>query len=152
MNYHYTSLEDKSMRLAYDVAKSFYRLNSWNQKACPVAVIRKNDAVLAIGVSGDGMHQMTAHCDRLDKPGSPYTECKWCVETLHAEQDAIRRLKTDPKGALCYLYGHFHACKACISAMEVLGILDVVLLEGSETLFNRHDPGTIIGKPEQFAI
>lgn len=150
--YRHVGIEDRHMRMAYDIAKSFYRPKRWNLKTTPVCVIVKDQTVIGIGIAGGGMHPMRAECARLYRPGSPYSECEWCQEEAHAEQEALRALKADPRGATAYLYGMYHMCETCRAAMAAVGIEDLVLLGGAEVLFNRHDPGTVIGTPRQFEL
>lgn len=150
--YRHVSIQDPHMRVAYDLARSFYRLKRWNLKAAPVCVIVKDGRVLGIGISGGGMHQMTGTCARLGREGAPYSDCEWCAEPQHAEQDALRSLKTDPRGATAYLYGHWHMCQACRAAMEAVGLTDWVLLDNAEALFDHRNPETVIGSATQFTL
>lgn len=150
MKYHYVDNDNLYMKIAYQLAKCLYLTNKWNLKTTPICIIVKNNAIISIGISGNGMHPLTGKCDRIDKPGSDYSLCKYCQEDEHAEIRAISELKTDPKGARCYLYGHYHACTNCIAKLEDIGIRDMVLLDNSDILFNRHNPETVIGSPDQF--
>lgn len=150
MTYTYVPISNKYMRAAYEVAKGFYNVKKWNKKTTPVCLLVKNGKVLSVGVSGGGMHAILGKCDREDRPGSPYSDCRHCEESQHAEMRALSELKNDPKGAKCYLYGHFHACKTCVARMAEMGIEEVVLLRWAKILFDRHEPGTVIGTPRQF--
>lgn len=152
MKYEYVKGSNVHMQTMYAIARALYSVNRWNQKTTPICIIARGDEVLALGIAGNGMHPLTAHCDRVDKPGSDYSACKWCQEDQHAEIRALSCLKTDARGAKAYLYGHFHACDNCCKGMELFGIETVVLLEKSSELFDRHHPNTVIGKPDQFKM
>lgn len=154
--YRHVGIGDPNMRMAYDIARAFYRYRGWNLKTTPVAVIAKGGRVLSVGVSGDGMHAMLGECARLDLPGSPYGLCEWCREEKHAEHDALLRLDpalaAEARGATCYLYGHWRMCDGCVESLRIAGVTDLALLSHSRILFDRHDPETVIGRPEQFEI
>ncbi len=150
MKYTHVTLSNRYMRAAYEVAKGFYNVKKWNKKTTPVCLLVRSGRILSIGVSGAGMHAVLGHCDREGKPGSKYSECVYCQENQHAEMRALSELKTDPRGAKCYLYGHHHACMNCVSRLVDMGIDEVVLLKGSKVLFDRHAEGTAIGTPRQF--
>lgn len=150
MKYHYVDKDNLYMKIAYQIAKCLYLTNKWNLKTTPICIIVKDNAIISVGISGNGMHPLTANCDRLNKPGSDYSLCKYCTEAEHAEIRAISELKTDPKGARCYLYSHYYACENCIAKLAEIGIRDIVLLYNSDILFDRHKEGTVIGSPDQF--
>ncbi len=116
----------------------------------PVCVIVKAGEILSYGVGGNGMHQMTGVCKRVNKPGSPYSACKWCIGWQHAEQWALRRCQTDPVGSTMYMYGMWHLCDECEWTLEKNGIAEIIMLERASTLFNRHKRGTVVGSPKQF--
>lgn len=150
MKYERTSLKDPFMNAAYQVAKGYYQAFAWNVKTTPVAILVKKGQVQAIGVSGNGMHPLIRKCYRSARPGSPYSDCSHCQANMHAEMRALQECKTDPKGSVCYVYGHWRCCSNCEAAMEVMGVKKVVLLDGCETLFDRHHKDTVIGTSRQF--
>lgn len=155
VKYEYVGIEDPWMRFAYNQVKALYAVKGWNAKTTPVAVIVRNGTMLSHGVAGNGRHMMLGSCARLDKPGSSYKECEFCREEEHAEQYALRSLKwakISPYGADLYLYGHYRMCEDCVSLAQKQGIKRFILMEDCDTLFDRHHPDTVIGKPEQFAL
>lgn len=150
MKYTYVTKNNPFIRQAYLIGKYLYSINKWNKKTTPIALIVKSGKVVSVGVSGYGMHPILAHCDRENKPQSPYSDCKWCSEPMHAEMLAIKQAHVDLYGAYCVLYGHFYACANCVSEMEKLGIKEVLLMKDSDILFDRHKEDTVIGKETQF--
>ncbi len=146
----HTTLRNPHMRMAYRIAKDLYFVNRWNEKTVPVCVLVKDKKILSYGVGGNGMHQMTGMCARVDKPGSDYSLCQWCDGWQHAEQWALRRCQEDPRGATMYMYGMYKLCPVCEDTLEANGIKDVVILRRAKVLFDRHRIGTVVGKPKQF--
>ncbi len=150
VHYNYVDMNNPHMKTAYLIARRLYDLNEWNEKACPVAVLVKDGNVIAAEASGNGMHQKEEFCARFEKPGAPYSDCRWCNEDEHAEQRLVRWLRDDVSGGDLYIYGHYRMCDACITVMRSKGIENYYLLEDADTLFNHHVEGSVIGKPEQF--
>lgn len=83
------------------------------------------------------------------KTGEKYWLCPGCASlSMHGERQALsdaQKRHIDTKGADVYLWGHWWACETCWNAMIEVGIANLYLLENSEVLFNRDDPGNIIG-------
>jgi len=146
----YCGTTDKFMKAAYQIAKGYYAVNGWNKKTTPVCILVKGKKIISIGVSGNGMHPILAHCDRENHPGSPYSHCKYCSNDQHAEIRAISELKTDAYGAVAYLYGHHHLCSNCESELVKIGVRTVFFLQKSDKLFDRHHLKTVIGWKKQF--
>ncbi len=153
MKITYVTIKNPHMRTAYNIAKSFYLVRNWNKKTIPVCIIAKDDELLSFGVGGNGLHQVTGDCGRLGREkGSQYSDCKWCDYPEHSERYAIRGLRSYPFKAKAYMYGHYHVCDECKKALKEVGISHVVLLKNASVLFNRHNPKSIVGKPEQFKL
>lgn len=97
-----------------------------------------------------GLHKKGLCIRRLFKipSGQKYWLCPGCALTKHHAETlgAKDALKKGVTGADLYLYGHWWCCKQCWDAMEEANIKNVYVLEGSDTLFNRSNPGHIIGK------
>jgi deoxycytidylate deaminase len=115
------------------------------------AVIFLNGEVIGRGANGSDYHKEHG-CERVRqgiKTGEGYELCEGCHPKNHSERRAIedaRQNGKDTKGATLYLWGHWWACKPCWDAMEEAGIKDVYLLSESERLFNKEDPGNIVGR------
>lgn len=149
--YQYVSLNNEYMRMAYLQAKKLYKHGKWNKKTTPVAIIVLHGGFVAKGIAANGRHALFAKCSRLGEKNTPYDDCNWCIESQHAERYALNAAgKIDLKGGKIYLYGHYRFCDACLRALEDRGIYDYFLLKNSETLFDRHKPGTILGTDQQF--
>ena len=147
----YVTLGNKFMRIAYEKAKALYNTTKWNLKTTPIAVIVKDEKVIAIGIANDGKHVLHRKCDRLGASGTPYENCKWCTNEEHAEIKALGKCKgQDIKNAVLYLYGHYRLCESCTKALKDKGITDFVFLENAEVLFDRHNPNTVLGTEKQF--
>lgn len=150
--YSRVDLGDLYMRYAYLLAKEAYLKLRWNKKAMPVAVLVQDGKIVLCALSGDGMHQEHGRCDRLNRPGSPYEECKYCAEAFHAEVLAVQRTKIDLRGSKLYVYGHWRVCHSCEALAAKSGVQEIVLLEGCEALFDHRSQGTVIGSPRQFEL
>ncbi len=151
MLYGRVGMDNPYMHYAWATLKELYDRTGWNLKTTPVAVIVDHGRIAATGIAGDGMHVIHSRCDRLGRKGAPYSECKYCGEEWHAEQLALRRLGLNARGMDMFLYGHWHLCLKCEELCRRAGVSRVFLLEGCEALFDHDHPGTVIGKPEQFA-
>ncbi len=151
VEYQYVSLENRFMRMAYNTAKALYKKTKWNLKTTPIVIIAKDDKFITLGIANNGQHVLQQKCDRLGKSGTPYTDCKWCVNEEHAEIHALKNCKgQDIKDATVYMYGHYHLCNPCLLALKDRGVTDFVLLENSKVLFDRHHPDTVLGTEKQF--
>lgn len=79
--------------------------------------------------------------------GKKYWACPGCIPSKnHAEGRAVRDAGAEADGADLYLWGHWWCCQTCWDTMINAGIKDVYVLEGSEVLFDKNNPGNIIGK------
>lgn len=141
-------------------AKEFSRLHATDRQMPTGAVIVKDRRIIGSGANQVPLkHPFLARmhkdyvCVRriLHIPsGQKYWLCPGCASAKHhsearAARDATRKGE-DAHGADMYLWGHWWACKPCWDAAIGVGIRDLYLLEGSETLFNRDKPGNIVGK------
>ena len=114
-------------------------------------VIAKDKTVIGLGSIGMNYHR-TNGCDRIKHnvpTGVGYDLCPGCSYENHGEVTAIKDAQAqghDPSGADLFLWGHWWCCEPCWKAMIAAGIKDVYLLENSEVLFNKENPGNIIGK------
>ncbi len=122
------------------------------------AVLVKDDRVIGRGSIGGGVHgevdEETGEkrgCVRehLNVPtGTQYELCRGCGYENHSEASAVRDAKErgeNTEGADLYLWGHWWACEPCWNAMNLAGVRDVYLMEGSEKLFNKEHPENIVG-------
>jgi len=147
----YVSLENKFMKVAYSIAKSLYNKTEWNFKTTPIVVIVKDGKIITTGIANKGQHVLQQKCDRLGRPGTPYTDCKWCTNEEHAEIHALQNCKgQNIKDATVYLYGHYRFCKPCLQALKDRGVKTFVVLKDAITLFDRHHPDTVLGTKKQF--
>src|SRR5690606_12134072 len=153
MEYKYVSLEDSFMRQAYEMAKTLYKVKSWNIKTTTVAIIVQKGKVISVGICADGQHAIQGYCGRLEESGLPYSSCEFCKEEQHAERKALKAAyDKDLIDAIIYVYGHYKLCISCVKALNERGIYECVLLENSHILFDRHHPSTVLGTPNQFLI
>jgi deoxycytidylate deaminase len=155
LHYSYVSSKHPIMVIAYYMAKGLYEIHEWNLKTTPIAiVVDKKGRVVVSGICADGAHPKLATCDRLKKKGTPYNTCTHCSQEEHAEIKAIQKLSDDEirraKDFKLYLYGHYKICENCQQELLKIGLTKIVLLENAEILFDRHNPGTVLGKKTQF--
>ncbi len=66
-------------------------------------------------------------CPRGDMPsGKGYHLCKSvCVQSGHAEINALAAAADKAKGATLVLYGHTYACDHCTAAARAAGIVEI---------------------------
>lgn len=158
VTYTYVPLSHPHMRAAYDYAKSLYLLQHWNSMTAPATALVKDDILLAVGNAGDEWHQRHGTCERVTRglpAGVGYDQCPGCHPDNHSEKVALRKAAAqhiDVTGASAYMYGHWWFCESCLRALIDAGVQSFYLLENADILFDRKDPGTVVGKPEQFAI
>src|SRR4051812_21059426 len=111
----------------------------------------KGNMIVGQGANGSDYHKDN-QCERvrLKLPtGEGYELCEGCHPKNHSEPRAIANAQGrgfNTTGADLYLWGHWWACEPCWGAIEEAGIANVYLLEESEHLFNKADPGNILGK------
>lgn len=148
------TLQNEWMKLAYNIAKQHYVINNWNLKTTPVAVIVGQDGrYISHGSCADGRHAIHGFCNRLEVAGSSYENCMFCHEVQHAERLAIEAAGDKPLiGASIYIYGHYKVCEHCLKLLHFHGITQIYILENAHVLFDRHNPNTVLGKPEQFNV
>ncbi|MEY4723111.1 MAG: Cytidine and deoxycytidylate deaminase zinc-binding region [Candidatus Parcubacteria bacterium] len=113
-----------------------------------------SDHVIACGANESAYHRVHG-CERI-KAGAPvgtaYETCEGCSHRHHAEMVAIEHALAAGKrdmldGATMYVWGYWWCCKDCWDRMTELGITRVVLLTGSEKLFNRSHEDNVVGHP-----
>ncbi|HAS80708.1 MAG: hypothetical protein UR25_C0003G0090 [Candidatus Nomurabacteria bacterium GW2011_GWE1_32_28] len=132
-------------------AKEYARLNSLDREMPNTSLIVKDGVVVGRGANGSTYHD-THECERVKQKiptGEGYELCEGCHPKNHGEGKAIKDAKDhgfDIKETDLYMWGHWWCCKDCWEAMIKAGIKDVYLLENSEILFNKKDPGNIIGR------
>lgn len=92
--------------------------------------------VLAANQSGLGRNTVSkTHplwCLRKNTPsGTGYWRCPGCVSpSNHAEARAVRLIKEKDlfyRAKVCYLWGHYYACKSCVDHLESVGVETLVL-------------------------
>lgn len=159
VTYTYVMMDNEFMRAAYDYAKSLYEINRWNKMTAPVTVLVKDNVVVVKGVAGDEWHQRHGSCKRVElnlPSGVGYDQCPGCHPDNHSERVSVRKAQEagiDLTGAHAYMYGHWWLCTTCLNALLSAGVsTNVFLLDNADTLFDRNDPGNVIGKPEQFSL
>lgn len=153
IHYEYVNIENDWMKLAYKLAKNLYMQKKWNLKTSPVAIIVKDGKFVSHGICADGNHAIEGKCDRLETKGTSYDNCKYCMESEHAERKALQEgYDQDLNDAHIYVYGHYKLCDSCIAALNARGIYKCFLLENASELFDRHHANTVIGKPTQFSV
>ena len=132
-------------------AKKYAQKYRGNLEQPAAALIVKNNKIIGIGSIGNNPAHLTG-CKRvaLNMPtGEGYELCEGCDPKFHSEARAVADAlskKENISGADLYLWGHWWCCKNCWEAMIAAGIRNVCLLEDSEILFNKKDPGNIIGR------
>ena len=132
-------------------AKEFSRVNSLDKTMPTASVIVKNGEVIGLGANGSNFHE-THECERVKlgcKTGEGYELCEGCHPKNHSERRAISAVKgkgIDPAGADLYLWGHWWCCEPCWEEMKAAGIKNVFLMEGSDVLFNKNNPGNVVGR------
>ncbi len=135
-------------------AKEFARERSLDKTMPNASVVVKDGQIIGRAANGSRYHDQNG-CERirLNIPtGQGYELCDGCSPKNHSESKAVADAKEhghDTTGADLYLWGHWWCCEPCWGSMTAAGIAKVFLLEGSEKLFNKSDPGNIVGK--QFA-
>lgn len=111
------------------------------------AVLVRDGEIVGRGANGSAYHT-THECERVKQnipTGQGYELCEGCHPKNHAERRAVENTR-DPAGADLYLWGHWWACEPCWEAILSAGVRDVYLMEGSEVLFDKNNPGNIVGK------
>ena len=133
-----------------ELAKGFAQRFSLDKSMPGAAVVVRDGKILGIGANGSDYHERCG-CQRVRlgcRTGEGYELCEGCHPRNHSESSALRDAHEDGydvTGADLYLWGHFWCCQPCWEAMSRAGIKNVFLLEDSEVLFNREDPGNVIG-------
>jgi deoxycytidylate deaminase len=152
----YVPAENEYMAAAKEFAASF----SSDHQMPTGAVIVKDGEIIGRGANQVALTHpalVRLHKDYLCTrrllhipSGQKYWLCPGCASpNQHAESRAVRDAlahTSDTHGADLYLWGHWWCCEVCWRAMITAGIRDVYLLEGSEVLFDKNDPGNIIGR------
>lgn len=132
------------------MAKKYATHNSKDDTMPNSSVLVKNGSVIGIGANGSDYHKLHG-CERIKQnipTGQGYELCEGCHPKNHSESSAIADAQhkgNDVQGADLYLWGHWWCCEACWNNMIKHGVQQVYLLEGSEVLFNKNEPGNIVG-------
>lgn len=135
-------------------AKAYAKEHSLDSLMPNCSLLVKDGKVIGRGANGSNYHD-THGCERVRQnipTGEGYELCEGCHPKNHGEPKAIADATAngnDPNGGTMYLWGHWWCCKPCWDSMVEHGITTVRLLQDSQKLFNKADPGNIIGK--QFA-
>ncbi len=115
------------------------------------AAVVKDSRVIGLGTNGSPYHKTHA-CRRVElgiPTGQGYELCEGCHPKNHSESKALAAAEAggeDARGADMYLWGHWWCCQPCWEAMTSAGVAQVYLLEKSEVLFNKSNPGNILPK------
>jgi deoxycytidylate deaminase len=131
-------------------AKEFARGNSLDKEMPNTSIIVKDGVVIGRGANGSSYHD-THECERVKNKvptGQGYELCEGCHPKNHGEGKAIQNAKdlgNDMNGADLYMWGHWWCCEPCWQNMISVGIKDVYVLEESDVLFNKKDPGNVVG-------
>ncbi len=132
-------------------AREYAREHSLDDTVKTGSVIVKDGEIIGRGANGSTYH--TEHgCERVKRgipTGHGYELCEGCHPKNHSERRAIEDAAKSGHGTLgadLYLWGHWWCCEPCWNAMIEAGIEHVYLLEGSEKLFNKESPDSIIGR------
>lgn len=137
-------------------ARNFARTNSLDKTMPGAAVIVLDGVEQGIGANGSKYHEEHG-CERVRlgcKSGQGYELCEGCSPKNHSEAKAIaaaKALGNNTLGATLYLWGHWWCCRDCWDAIITAGIARVVLMENSEVLFNKDNPGNVVGKQFELA-
>lgn len=138
-------------------ARQVAQKDSLDTKMPVGSVIVKDNKIIGRGANGSQYH-VDKGCERK-KLGSPtgqdYDKCAGCQPQEHSEAKAIADALTrvDPealKDSQLYLWGHWWCCQPCWEAMQKVGIHTAYLLNKSEVLFNKDNPGNVVGR--QFEV
>ena len=108
----------------------------------------KRRTVMAVVVSENGVYFGYNYCDnevdvcprtvRGCATHEGYNLCREvCDQPAHAEVNAINAAGADAKGAELHVFGHDHACDACIKAANDAGIKKITLIEETKVLWVR---------------
>lgn len=143
----YVSADNEYMR----AAREYAREHSLDTTMPTGSVIVKDSVIIGRGANGSDYHEKHG-CERVrlgSKTGQDYEKCEGCHPKNHSERRAVFDASEqgyETSGADLYLWGHWWCCTPCWNAMIEAGIRDVVLLEGSEILFNKDAKGNIVGR------
>jgi len=135
-------------------AKKYSKEHSLDSTMPTGSVLVKDSEIIGRGANGSDYHK-THECERVKQKiptGQSYELCEGCHPKNHSEPRAILNAREggrNIKGSDLYLWGHWWCCEPCWNAMTEAGIKNVYLMEDSQILFNKNNPGNIIGK--QFA-
>lgn len=150
-NISYTTSDDQYMQAAFTFAKQY----SHDVTMPTGSVIVKDGQIIGRGSNGSDYHQIHG-CERVKRgipTGQGYELCEGCHPHNHSEPRAIiDALESNHKlnGATLYLWGHWWCCEPCWNSMINSGIVDVVLMENSEVLFNKQAEGNIVGSQIEY--
>lgn len=144
---HYVDGDNPFMQAARQVAKE----QSLDKVMPTGSVIVRDGVILGRGANGSTYHE-TNECERVKRgipTGQGYDLCEGCSPKNHSEPKAIadaRQHTDDLTGSELYLWGHWWCCEPCWTAMQNAGIHVAKLLKNSEVLFNKDNPGNVVGR------
>lgn len=115
-------------------AQKFAEENSQDSKFKTGAVIVQNGKIIGRGANGSNFHEKIGCVRKLFhvSTGKLYWLCPGCLPKNHAEQSAIKDVKSreiSTKGADLYLWGHWWCCQNCWEKMIEANIKNVYLEE-----------------------
>lgn len=132
-------------------AKAYARAHSLDKTMPTASLLVRDGQILGQGANGSDYHEKHG-CERVRlgiPTGQKYELCEGCSPKNHGEPRAIADATAhghDTQDATIYLWGHWWCCEPCWNAMLAAGIHQVYLLQDSEVLFNRENPGNIVGR------
>jgi dTMP kinase len=154
----YVGLDNPFMQAAYQYAKKKHATKGLSgpvkKMGITSATLVKNGKIIGQGCNGNGWHQEHNRCVRVEKnmpTGVGYEECPGCQSDHHGERSAFLNATEDATSADLYMYGHWWICTPCWNAITEHKINHIYILENADTLFDRTQPGSIIGTTGQYA-
>jgi len=143
----YVDADNEYMQAARKVAQE----QSLDKTMPTGSVIVRNGEIIGRGANGSSYHE-TNECERVKRnipTGQGYDLCEGCSPKNHSEPKAIAdalKHADNLTGAELYLWGHWWCCEPCWTAMQNAGIHIAHLLNKSEVLFNKDNPGNVVGR------
>lgn len=144
----YVGADNPFMQAAFETARD----QSLDKTMPTGSVVVKDGKIIGRGANGSDFHEKNdGWCYRVENKiptGQGYELCEGCSPKNHSEPRAIKDAQKqgyDTDGAELYLWGHWWCCEPCWTAMLTNGIKKVILLKGSEVLYNKLDDNNIVG-------
>nr|AIA16662.1 Cytidine and deoxycytidylate deaminase zinc-binding region [uncultured bacterium] len=132
-------------------AKGYAFANSLDKAMPTASVLVKDHKIIGIAANGSSYHD-THECERIKRgipTGEGYELCEGCHPRNHSERRAVedaQAKQNDTQNSDLYLWGHWWCCQPCWEAMILAGVKNVYVMENSDTLFNKKNPGNIVGR------